>query len=106
MSLDPRSTGAPPLRERRATAQREARTLSGAVVAIAGGGIALLAVALFVVLDYGLNQDPHRIAKVMAGAAVVTALALRPRIGLFVLPLAVPFLEALPRIPVPILNPV
>lgn len=66
--------------------------------------IALLGMGLMVMLDYNLRQDPHRLIKVVLGLLMVGAIALRPRVGLFALPVLTPFMSWLPRIPAPGLN--
>ena len=63
-------------------------------------------VAVLVALDYKFDQDAHRLFKLLLGLAGVATILLVPRIGLFLLPLAIPFLGWMPRIPVPMLNAV
>ncbi len=105
MTLDPgvRTAGAVP--EVRAAARRQARRLSAGVALMISTTLAVLAVAAFVVLDYRFDQDPHRLVKVLIGAALIGAVLTRPRFGLLVLPVLTPFLAWLPRVPVPGLNP-
>ena len=55
---------------------------------------------MLVVLDYRMGQAPHRLVKLALGLAGMGAITLRPRLGAFVLPVLIPFLDWLPRIPV------
>jgi len=84
----------------RGSARRQARQVSGGLMAFGGAAVALVIVAVLIVLDYRLGQAPHRLVKLALGMAVVGAVSLRPRFGAFVLPLGIPFLDWLPRIPV------
>jgi O-antigen ligase len=68
-------------------------------------GLAFIMVALFVVLDYKFDQDPHRLVKIMLGVSVMCGILVWPRFGLVLLPVLTPFLGWLPKIPVPVLNP-
>lgn len=66
--------------------------------------IALVLVAVLVVLDYRMQQDPHRLVKILIGVSAMGAIVIWPRVGLLVLPIVTPFLAWLPRIPVPGVN--
>lgn len=66
--------------------------------------VAVLAVAMFVLLDYRMGQDPHRLVKILLGLTFLATITMRPRVGLFFLPMLVPFLAWAPRIPVPGVN--
>ena len=105
MTLDHRAPPIAPVRELRASARRQARTLSGGLLAVVGAAAALLIVGLLFVLDYRFEQQAHRLVKLLIGMAGLGAILMRPRLGLFLLPLAIPFLAWMPRIPVPFLNP-
>jgi len=58
----------------------------------------------FALLDYKFDQDVHRLVKIMAGMAAGLFVVLQPYLGLWLLPVAVPFLDWLPELPVPGLN--
>jgi O-antigen ligase len=104
VTLDHRATPVAPVRELRGSARRQAHTLSGGVLAVVGAAASLLVVGLLFVLDYRFDQEAHRLVKLVLGMTGVGAILLRPRAGLFLLPLAIPFLGWMPRIPVPFLN--
>lgn len=103
MTLDPRDSGV--VGEARDQARRQGRALSTGMVAVLGAGLAIAIVALFVFLDYGLGQDPHRLAKILAGATLLASIAARPDFGLLALPVLTPFLGWMPKIPIPGVNP-
>ncbi|MBI1796799.1 MAG: O-antigen ligase family protein [Candidatus Eisenbacteria bacterium] len=105
MSHDPRASMISPDAVR-AQARRQARPLSGGLLAALGGAAALMIVAAVALLDYKFNQDAHRLFKLVLGLAGVGVMVTVPRFGLFLLPIAVPFLGWLPKIPVPMLNAV
>lgn len=88
----------------RAAARRQAPGLSGALPLFVALGLALVLVTIIILLDYHLDQDPHRIFKVAVGLAAFGAILLMPRFGLLVLPVVTPFLPWLPPTPVPGLN--
>jgi O-antigen ligase len=92
----------------RAPAPGQDRPAAGgpnAVLVVAGGmGLALLMMVAFVALDYGFDQDPHRLFKIVAGAAALGAIVMKPTVGVLLIPIATPFLPWMPRIPVPGLN--
>jgi O-antigen ligase len=96
--------GVTPIHEVRDAARRQARALPAGLPIALSMGIAVLAIGLFVVLDYGFDQDPHRIVKVLLGAAMIGVILMRPRFGLFLLPIATPFLPWLPKLPIPGVN--
>lgn len=103
MTLDTREL--PDLDGIREEARRGARGLSGGLVAVLGAGVAVLLVGLFVILDYGFGQDPHRLVKILAGATLLATIGARPDLGLLSLPLLTPFLGWLPKLPLPGVNP-
>lgn len=103
MTLDSRDR--PSVADVRQEARRQGRSLSSGMVAVLGAGIAVLTVALFVVLDYGFGQDPHRLAKILAGATLLTTILARPDFGLLSLPVLTPFLGWMPKLPLPGVNP-
>jgi O-antigen ligase len=88
----------------RASARRGARSLSGGLIALMAGGIAVVVVVGFVLLDYQFNQRWDRLVKIMGGLAAGLFVLLQPYLGLWLLPVAVPFLDWLPELPVPGLN--
>lgn len=104
MSIPPGSTTQVPFEEMRLTAKRQARTLSTGLVAVVAMTLGVLVVGLFVLLDYRFAQDPHRLIKILLGFTFIATVFVRPRIGLFFLPVLMPFLAWLPRIPVPGVN--
>ena len=86
------------------TALRQARSLSGGLIAVAAGIAALMVVVAFILLDYRFDQDAHRLAKITAGIAGALFMVLQQRLGLLLLPVAAPFLGWLPQLPIPGLN--
>ena len=103
MTLDSRATS-PPIADVRTRARQQATTLSGGVVIVLGAAAALLLVVAFIALDYGFNQDSHRLFKILAGVAVGGTILVKPRLGLFLLPVVVVFINWMPLIPVPMMN--
>lgn len=103
MTLD--SRGVPSIAEVRSEARRQARTFSTGLVALLGTVVAVVVVGLFVVLDYGFAQDPHRLVKILAGATLLATIAARPDLGLLSLPVLTPFLGWMPKVPLPGVNP-
>lgn len=104
MSFEPRAIQGSAVREARAQAQRQARRLSGGLVALLGMGGALLMVLAFAVLDYGFDQDPHRVLKMLGGVCVVAGILMLPQFGLLALPVLMPLLGLLPKLPIPGVN--
>jgi hypothetical protein len=104
MTLEPRGSGTV-VHEAREAARRQARSISAGLLAIVGAGLALLTVGLFVLLDYRFDQDPHRLVKILAGAALLATIGARPDLGLLSLPVLTPFLGWMPKIPAPGVNP-
>jgi O-antigen ligase len=104
VTLDPRTLGGGAVREAREAARRQARALSGGLVALLATGFGVLFVVVLALLDYVFDQDPHRLVKILLGVAVIGAILSRPRFGLMLLPVATPFLSWLPVIPAPGLN--
>ena len=101
MSVNAPGPGAAPIAEARDVARRQARRLSVGVAAALGTAFALTLVVVFVLLDYRLGQEPHRLVKILLGGGLAAAVVFIPRLGLFVLPIATPFLAWVPRLPVP-----
>ena len=97
----PRDVGA----ELRSAARRRAERWPSWMAPLVATGIAALSMALFIVLDYMLDQAEHRIFKVLAGLLGLGAILALPQLGLLLLPLATPFLPWIPPAPVPGLNP-
>jgi hypothetical protein len=87
-----------------AAARRPTESLPGAVMVVLAMVAAVVAVVLFVVLDYRFGQDPHRLIKILLGVTMFGTILVRPRVGLLLLPLLIPFLSWLPRVPVPGIN--
>jgi hypothetical protein len=92
------------IHEVREAARRQARALPIGLFVVSAIGLAVLTIAIFVLLDYRFNQDPHRIVKLLAGLSGIAAILIRPMVGLTLLPVATPFLGWMPRIPIPGVN--
>jgi O-antigen ligase len=93
-----------PIQDVRRAAKRQAQALPAGLLVAFAMLAAVAAVAVFVLLDYRFGQDPHRLIKILAGVTFLTTIILQPRVGLFFLPLLVPFLGWTPRIPIPGVN--
>lgn len=91
-------------REIRAEAQRQAKSLSLKLVLLVGTVAALFSVAAIALLDYQFGQAPHRLIKLLIGVSLMAWIVIRPRIGLFVIPVVTPFLPWIPPVPVPGVN--
>ncbi len=104
MTTGPRMATGTPVQEVRAAGRRQARALSAGVAVALGMALAFLLMVAFVLLDYRFGQDPHRLVKILLGGALFAGILLQPRLGLFVIPVATPFLPWMPRIPVPGIN--
>jgi O-antigen ligase len=91
--------GPAPVAEVRGAARRQARRLSAGLAAGLGIVLALVLVVAFVTLDYRFEQEPHRLVKILLGGGLGVSFLLIPRFGLFLLPVATPFLSWMPRIP-------
>uniref|UniRef100_A0A832I123 O-antigen ligase-related domain-containing protein n=1 Tax=Eiseniibacteriota bacterium TaxID=2212470 RepID=A0A832I123_UNCEI len=96
--------GVSAVEDARRAARVQGERLGRAVLPALAAGLALAIVALFVVLDYGLDQSSHRLVKILAGASLVAGVLLRPHLGLLTLPVLTPFLPMLPKLPVPGIN--
>lgn len=103
MTLEPRATPLSPGAVREA-ARRQARGLSSGLVIAGGVVVSLVLVTALIALEYRFNQDAHRLFKLVIGLSGVVAILIVPRLGLFLLPLAVVFLGWMPRSPIPVLN--
>jgi O-antigen ligase len=88
----------------RRAAREHGGTLRGGLVVALSAGFALLMVGLFVLLDYQFDQDPHRLLKILIGVAGITAVLMRPLLGVLTLPVLTPFLPWLPKLPIPGVN--
>lgn len=104
MSAGPPLSSISAVDEARASARRQARSLSSSLLVVVGMLGAIAAMALFAVLDYGFGQDPHRLIKIALGIALLAAIAMKPRMGLFFVPLLMPFILILPKLPIPGVN--
>jgi len=104
MTTEPRPTTPVIPSELRSRVRRQASEVSGGLVVVGAGIIAVLGVLMFVVLDYKLDQDLHRLLKMSAALPVVLLVALQPVIGLMVFPIFAPFLVWLPQLPLPGIN--
>lgn len=104
MSLEPGSRPRDVAAETRDSARRGAQHVAGWGPILAGVLIVAFLMTVFLVLDYGLDQDPHRIIKVAVGALAMGSLVLWTRVGLVLLPIVTPFLGWVPPTPIPGLN--
>jgi O-antigen ligase len=105
MTLDPRPAPPSAVRTVRGEARRGARSLSGGLLPAIAIGLALFAVIALIVLDYGFDQDPHRLVKIIAAVALLLGIVARPKFGLLALPVLTPFLGWMPKLPIPGVNP-
>ncbi len=105
MTTTPRPMRPAPVGTVREEARRGARSLVASLMPILGIGAALFAVGLFVLLDYGFDQDPHRLIKILGAVALVAGILSRPQFGLLALPVLTPFLGWMPKVPIPGVNP-
>lgn len=103
--MSPASRAAPPPGGAQSPAAAPGRPLAAAVPVTLAAALGVLMVLLFVVLDYGFDQQPHRLVKIMLGATVLGGILVWPWLGLALLPVLTPFLGWLPKIPVTALNP-
>lgn len=90
--------------EAREGARRQAQSLSSSLLVVFGMIAAVVAMVLFAVLDYGFGQDPHRLVKIALGVALLAAIVMKPKMGLFFVPLLMPFILKLPKMPIPGVN--
>jgi O-antigen ligase len=104
MSSAPRPLQAPSPAELRARAQRGARGLAAALIPVASGALAVGLVLVFVVLDYVMGANVHRLVKLLVGLSALAGLVANSTIGLFILPIANPMIGLLPKLPLPGLN--
>jgi len=104
MSIEPGGRPVSAVEQARSDARRQARTFSSAFVLFAGIALAVTLVGVFVVLDYVMEQDPHRLVKITLGAALLATIVMMPHIGLFTVPVLAPFIEWLPKLPIPGIN--
>src|SRR5262245_56596455 len=94
----------PPLSEvraARAAAHRLPAGLPLARLVLSACLVGAFAVIALAKLDYTYSQAPHRLVKVMVGMLGVGFMLIKPLIGLLVVPIAIPFLEWLPMLPLP-----
>ena len=88
----------------REAARQQARGLSGVMVALLGALAAIVLMVGFILLDYQFNQASHRLFKILLGCMGAACIVLQPHFGLWLIPVASPFLTMLPKVPVPGLN--
>lgn len=96
-----------PSRTAAARAVRAARSGNGIAAALApflGAALALFLVAVFVILDYRFDQAPHRLIKILLGGALMAWVLIKPRLGLFTIPIVTPFIGWVPPLPIPGIN--
>lgn len=105
MSLDPRPGVRDVPSDVRAAARRQGRALPAAFNVLPGMIIAAIVMAVFILLDYTFDQDPHRVIKVALGVVALGGIVSVPMFGLLILPIATPFLSWVPPTPIPGLNP-
>ncbi len=96
--------GAADIEAARAAARQAPSGLGLALFAVGASFLAALLVFLFINLDYRFGQAPHRLVKILIGAAAMGVIALKPKLGLLSIPIAVPFLGWLPKLPIPGMN--
>jgi O-antigen ligase len=101
----PRTLAGADLREIREDARRRAGTLSSLLLALGGSVAAVALVGAFVVLDYSMDQAPHRLVKILLGVSALVAIVMKPKVGLWLMPIFMLFLLWMPVLPVPGLNP-
>jgi hypothetical protein len=104
MGVSPSAPGSVPIAEIQSAARRQARRISAGLAAALGTAVALLLIVALVALDYRFGQEAHRLVKILVGVALGGLVLIIPRFGLFLLPVATPFLSWMPRIPVPGVN--
>jgi O-antigen ligase len=88
----------------RRAVRRQARAMSGITIAVIGGLITVVTMIGVVVLDYGLNQPMHRVLKLLFAGALGVSVLMVPWVGLVAFGMILPFLPAIPPIPVPGVN--
>jgi O-antigen ligase len=92
-----------PMRGR--TPPRPASPALAALAPVFGALLALFIVTMFVVLDYRFEQAPHRLVKILVAGAVMAWILIKPRFGLYVIPVITPFLPWVPPLGIPGVNP-
>lgn len=92
------------VRAARAAAHRRPTGLGLAMLALFASLVGAFAVIALAKLDYSYSQAPHRLVKVLIGMTGVGFMLVKPLIGLLVVPIAIPFLEWLPKLPLPGIN--
>ena len=101
MSTRAPGPGPAPVAEARGAARRQARRMSAGLAVVLGTAVALALAVAIVALDYRFGQEPHRLVKILLGVGIGSSIVIIPRFGLFLLPVATPFLSWMPRIPIP-----
>jgi len=104
VSLDARGVPGLQVHDVRKAAKQQARSVSAGLVALLGAGAAMVLVIGFVLLDYQFNQASHRLFKILLGCMAAAAILLKPRFGLWLIPIAAPFLSMMPKTPIPGVN--
>jgi O-antigen ligase len=105
VSRGPHTLPGADLREIREGARRQAGTLSTTLLVLGGSMAAAVLTGAFVFLDYSLDQAPHRLVKILLGVSVVATIVMKPKFGLWVMPILALFLLWMPVLPVPGMNP-
>jgi O-antigen ligase len=104
VSLEPRIPAEGDLEEIREAARAQSSHVSSALVALVGAGFALFTVAVFVILDYRFDQDPHRLVKLLLAGTAFSVITMNPLFGMWLLPVVSPLLPWIPPLPLPGLN--
>lgn len=104
MTTEPRPTTPVDASELRSRVRRQASELTKHLAIVGGGLVAVLGVLVFVMLDYRLDQDVHRLIKMAAALPIVLVVISQPVLGLGAFPILAPFLIWLPQLPLPGIN--
>jgi hypothetical protein len=104
MTIEPRPSTPVLPSELRSRVRDQASKVSSHLVVVAAGLAAVFGVLIFVLLDYRLDQDAHRLIKIVAALPVALGVVLQPTLGLLVFPVMAPFLVWLPQLPLPGIN--
>ena len=105
MTQEHRPVAAAQVRELREAGRQQARTISAGFAVAVGVAVAAFAVVILVMLDYRFGMAPHRLVKIGLGVGTFALILLRPKAGLYLLPVLTPFLPWLPPLRLPGINP-